>query len=445
MTNTGSVLALLAALAVLLFFVLVVALVVQVRQRNALRDWLAAPDLRATPDGRGAWRDIFSRLQTLHKRERRQHLELGNALERFRLAAQTLPDGVIMLDDRMHIEWFNAAAGAHFALDPQRDIGTLVEQLVRQSEFQRMAAAYRATPERRCVQLRAGNAGGERVLSVMLTPFAATGVLLLSTDVTERIRTEIVHRDFIANVSHELRTPLTVMTGFLEQFASDAPPVGEAARSFLRLMAEQTARMNQLVADLLTLSRLENSGQVERAESIDVAALLCALHAEALALSAGAHTIEIAAAAHDRLRGNAEELRSAFGNLVFNAVRYTPPGGTITLDWRRIDGAPVFSVTDTGIGIAAEHIPRLTERFYRVDKGRTSASGGTGLGLAIVKHVLARHGTTLEIQSVPGKGSRFAARFPALRVPEHREPPAAEPATPLKTMTTTFLHDNPAP
>jgi len=206
-----------------------------------------------------------------------------------------------------------------------------------------------------------------------------------------------------------------VMTGFLEQFTAPEPPQGEAARSFHRLMAEQAERMNRLVADLLTLSRLENSDQPPRDETVDIPALLEGLRTEALALSGGKHTIEIAAAAAGKLRGSADELRSAFGNLVFNAVRYTPPGGTISLAWRRVDGAPVFSVTDTGIGIPTEHIPRLTERFYRIDKGRSTASGGTGLGLAIVKHVLARHGGLLKIESVPGKGSTFSARFPADR------------------------------
>ena len=413
MTGDGNLLPLLLLFALVL--ILAIALAGQMRQRNALRDWLAAPELHAIPDGSGAWREIFSRLQALRKKERKQHLELGNALERFRLAAEALPDGVILLDGHMHIEWLNAAACRHFAFDPARDIGTLAGQLIRQSEFQNLMSAYRAAPVQRSTLLRVGANGSERALSVMLLPFADTGTLLVSTDVTERVRTEVIHRDFIANVSHELRTPLTVMTGFLEQFTAPEPPQGEAARSFHRLMAEQAERMNRLVADLLTLSRLENSDQPPRDETVDIPALLEGLRIEALALSGGKHTIEIAAAAAGKLRGSADELRSAFGNLVFNAVRYTPPGGTISLAWRRVDGAPVFSVTDTGIGIPTEHIPRLTERFYRIDKGRSTASGGTGLGLAIVKHVLARHGGLLKIESVPGKGSTFSARFPADR------------------------------
>lgn len=418
MTGDGTLLPLLLLLLLLLVLVLIlgIALLGQIRQRKALRDWLAAPELHVIPDGSGAWRDIFSRLQALRKKERKQHVELGNALERFRLAAQALPDGVILLDDRMHIEWLNEAACRHFAFDPARDIGTLAGQLIRQSEFQNLTSTYRAAPGQRSTVLRVSANGSERVLSVMLVPFADTGTLLVSTDVSERVRSEAIHRDFIANVSHELRTPLTVMTGFLEQFNAPEPPQGEAARSFHRLMAEQAERMNRLVADLLTLSRLENNDQPPRDETVDIPALIEALRIEALALSGGKHTIEIAAVSAGKLRGSTDELRSAFGNLVFNAVRYTPPGGTITLAWRRVEGAPVFSVTDTGIGIPAEHIPRLTERFYRVDKGRSTAAGGTGLGLAIVNHVLARHGGVLKIDSTPGKGSSFAAKLPGNRL-----------------------------
>jgi two-component system phosphate regulon sensor histidine kinase PhoR len=232
---------------------------------------------------------------------------------------------------------------------------------------------------------------------------------------------EATHRDFIANGSHELRTPLTVITGFLEQFNSDQPPEGEAARSFFGLMTAQAERMNRLVADLLTLSRLENSPQPPRDDTIDMPRMLQALRVEALALSGGQHQIVIDTPCTDQLRGGADEIRSAFGNLVFNAVRYTPAGGTITLSWRHAktptaNHALEFVVTDTGIGISTEHIPRLTERFYRVDKGRSTASGGTGLGLAIVKHILVRHGGQLKIKSEPGQGSVFSACLPASRV-----------------------------
>lgn len=407
------------ALALFLLFpavILLWLLIRQLRQRKMLLDWLAAPDLATIPDGSGGWREVFSRLQRLRKEEIRQQDALQDRLERFRLAAQALPDGVILLNAQAYIEWLNVAACRHFALDIARDVGTLVEQLIRQSEFRNFFAAYRAGVTQEALSLRTGANGAEQVLSIMLIPFAGSRTLLLSRDVTEVARTEAIRRDFVANVSHELRTPLTVITGFLEQFSSERPPAGDAAKTFLRLMTEQTDRMNRLVADLLTLSRLENDSQPPRDETIDVAALVGSLVAEAQALSAGKHAFDTTRVAATQLRGSADEIRSAFGNLVFNAVRYTPAGGQITLVWGAADGCPTFSVTDTGIGIPAEHIPRLTERFYRVDKGRSTAAGGTGLGLAIVKHVLARHGGGLQIQSVSGQGSTFSARLPAERL-----------------------------
>lgn len=404
-----------------MLFLLVLAVILgallarQILQRRALRAWLEAPDRQPIPDGRGAWRAVFSALQQLRKEEKRREATIDATLERFRLAAEALPDGVILLDSQFYIRWLNSAACRQFMLEAERDVGTLAEQLIRQTEFHAFLAAYRSGAVPAPILLRVGINGADRILSVALIAFA-DGTLLLSRDVTELERSKTVHRDFIANVSHELRTPLTVITGFLEQLMAEAAPDAKTAHGFLKLMAEQTERMNRLVADLLTLSRLENDCQPPRDESVDVPAMLTSLIAEARALSGGKHTIAIEMVTPSLLRGNADELRSAFGNLVFNAVRYTPAGGTITLAWRSDDGSPVFAVTDTGIGIPPEHIPRLTERFYRVDKGRSTAAGGTGLGLAIVKHVLARHGGTLQIRSVPGQGSTFSARLPAERL-----------------------------
>lgn len=399
-------LALVVALALLLFG--------QLRQLNALRNWLNAPDT-PIPDGSGAWRDLFSQLQRLRKEETQRFAATRNTLDHFRLAAEALPDGVILLDKDGYIEWLNHAACRHFSLDPARDVGTLIEQLIRQSEFLDYLIAFRRGNAPESLQLRHNGPQGDATYALMLIPFADTGTLLLSRDITELARTETMRRDLVANVSHELRTPLTVITGFLEQFASEHPPEGETARTFFRLMTDQAGRMNRLVGDLLTLSRLENDDQPPRDDTIDVPSLIEALLAEATALSGGQHAFRAGAVAPAKLRGSFEEIRSAFGNLVSNAVRYTPAGGTITLEWKEMPNALVFSVTDTGIGIPAEHLPRLTERFYRVDKGRSVSTGGTGLGLAIVKHVLARHGGSLDIQSTPGKGSIFSAQFPAER------------------------------
>lgn len=394
-----------------LVFVLTAVLIGQLRQRNALRDWLEVPE-RPMPDGRGAWRDLFSRLQRLRKEDGRRFAALRGALDRFQRAAEALPDGVILLDKDGYIEWLNPAGCQHFALNAERDLGTLIEQLIRQTEFLDFLEAFWKGTAPDTLLLKRNGSHPEVSLAVMLIPFADTGTLLLSRDVSDLTRSETIRRDFVANVSHELRTPLTVISGFLEQFTSDHPPAGEAARTFFKLMADQSLRMNRLVDDLLTLSRLENDSQPPRDESVDVPALVDALRDEAIALSAGRHTVRSGEICAARLRGSFDELRSAFGNLVSNAVRYTPAGGTITLAWKLEGNSPCFSVTDTGIGIPPEHIPRLTERFYRVDKGRSTAAGGTGLGLAIVKHVLVRHGGSLRIESFPGQGSTFFARLP---------------------------------
>lgn len=399
----------------LLVAILAAMLIREARQRGALRDWLAAPDQEEIPDGVGPWRDIFSRLQRLGKEQRRESASVAAALERFRLAVQALPDGVILLDGADHIEWLNQAACRQFGLSVERDRGTQIGHLIRQSEFHRLLEFDRRGEPREPSLLRAARPDGEHVLSIDLIPFAGSGTLLLSRDVTDLARVEAMRRDFVANVSHELRTPLTVVSGFIEQFLSPTPPTGEAAAAFFKLMGEQSRRMNCLVADLLTLSRLENDTQPPADELIAMSAMLESLRGEAEALAEGQRTIRVGEVSAGDVRGSSHELRSAFGNLVSNAVRYTPAGGAVTLSWTLEDGCPTLSVTDTGIGIPAEHIPRLTERFYRVDKGRSTSTGGTGLGLAIVKHVLMRHQGSLHIESEIGRGSVFRARLPAER------------------------------
>lgn len=400
----------------LIIIVLAVLLLGQIRQRIALLDWLEAPTQKDIPDGIGPWREIFSRLQRLRKEELRANTSLSDTLERFRLAVQAMPDGVILLDGHEHLEWVNTAACNHFALDASRDIGTQAGHLIRQGKFHKLLESGKQTDRSEPLLLSMGGNRSELVLAILLIPFANAGTLLLSRDVSDLARTDAIRRDFVANVSHELRTPLTVISGFIEQFLSETPPSGDAASGFFRLMADQSARMNRLVADLLTLSQLENDTRPAADEMISMKEMLDALQSEASALAEGRQTIMIGEVSAGDLRGSSHELRCAFGNLVSNAVRYTPAGGTVILNWRMDDGCPTFSVTDTGIGILAEHIPRLTERFYRVDKGRSSATGGTGLGLAIVKHVLLRHQSALVIQSEISRGSTFSARLPAERM-----------------------------
>jgi two-component system phosphate regulon sensor histidine kinase PhoR len=260
-------------------------------------------------------------------------------------------------------------------------------------------------------------------LEVRVIEVERTRLMVITRDITQREQIDAMRRDFIANVSHELRTPLTVVNGFMEMLLDEEHEDEATRRHHLRLMQEQAQRMSRLVEDLLTLSRLESSESSLVEEVVDVQALLREVADDARALSAGRHRVELKPG-RAFLRGNRDELRSAFGNLVSNAIRYTPEGGTITLSWQsEADGGGRFEVQDTGIGVAPEHISRLTERFYRVDKSRSRETGGTGLGLAIVKHVLARHDARLEVRSEVGKGSTFAAVFPPSRIE------AALPAT----------------
>jgi two-component system phosphate regulon sensor histidine kinase PhoR len=284
--------------------------------------------------------------------------------------------------------------------------------LVRQPEFRRHleSADYAAS-----VVVQSDREPG-RTLALSLVPFATDQKLLMARDITDLEAVARMRRDFIASASHELKTPLTVISGFLETLREqdvDAP----SRRRFIELMSGQAASMQRLVGDLMTLSALESEGNPLHEESFAVAPLLDGLVTEARALSQGAHTIAVESSQDAVLLGSREEIASAFGNLVSNAVRYTPAGGTIELSWRLDpDGNGVFAVRDTGIGIAAEHVPRLTERFYRVDRSRSRATGGTGLGLAIVKHVLLRHRAELVIESELDKGSTFAVRWPAARI-----------------------------
>lgn len=405
----------------LLLLLVVGMLGIQLRHRRQLEHWLEDPRAENAPDGWGRWRLLFSRLQQLRKQDQKNLLSLANSRDHFQRTVEALPDGVILLDRSDHIEWINPAAGRLLELDPQRDVGTLVNQLVRQSAFIDALRRFREQGGYRDIEpvlLSPKGTAAWQMLSLQLIPFSAGGVLLLIRDVSDTVRTERLRRDFIANVSHELRTPLTVISGFLEQMTSAEPPEANAAQRFLTLMDEQARRMTRLVEDLLTLSRLENANEPPRQEQVDIPVLIETLVAESRVLSAGRHDIEARQVAACGMSGSTDELRSAFGNLLSNAVRYTPNGGRITVSWLEAEDGLMFSVADTGIGIPEEHLPRLSERFYRVDKGRSNLTGGTGLGLAIVKHVLARHRGVLVIQSDVGKGSIFSARFPlACKVP----------------------------
>jgi two-component system phosphate regulon sensor histidine kinase PhoR len=378
--------------------------IVQLHYLYRLSGWLDNPDSEKLPDGWGAWTDIFSRLYRLRRDDEKNRTELVEWLARFRQAMSLLPDGVVIMDDVLFLEWCNPAAEKHLGLKNSRDKGMRVTNLIRSPDFVDYIVLGRYEHPL-MLTLR------ERKLFVQIIPFENRRQILVTHDVTESERIEMMRRDFIANASHELRTPLTVINGFLEIALSQTNLDPQTRAAHLKLMTEQGHRMQNLVEDMLTLTRLESIDYPLRADRVDVGSLLDQILEEGKALSAGRHTITVEADGPD-VRGSTDELRSAFGNLVSNAVRYTPAGGTITLSWRLGKTGPQFAVRDTGIGIQAEHIHRLTERFYRVDKSRSRETQGTGLGLAIVKHVLLRHDAVLSIESKPEQGSTFIVTFP---------------------------------
>lgn len=374
--------------------------------------WAAATLDADVPEGRGVWAQLFAAIYRRVRVRTAYERDLRHIIERFQQASSAIPDGIVVLNASNRIDWANPRALAQLGLDLKKDRGQPIVNLVRQPEF----LHYLDTGDYGASIIVPSHRDAGRKLALQLVPFASDQKLLMSRDVTELEAVARMRRDFIANVSHEMKTPLTVISGFIETL-QDLDIDERQRMRFLQLMHEQAKNLQRLVADLLTLSALESDQNPVQEERFAVVPLLLALSADAKALSKGEHQIALDIREAASIQGSREELASAFGNLISNAVRYTPPKGTITLGWRvDDDGTGVFSVTDTGIGITAEYLPRLTERFYRVDRSRSRATGGTGLGLAIVKHVLLRHQAELEIASERGKGSTFAARLPAARV-----------------------------
>lgn len=347
------------------------------------------------------WRDL------LHEDERKAK-RIRDRDFRYRQTLALMPQGVTILREDWSIEWVNEAAGRHLGIMPE-DIGKLLFDVVRDERMRRWLFSREfekplvMTPE-----------GSPFILEFTAVAPDLRHTMIVSHDVTERRRLDDMRRDFVANVSHELRTPLTVIGGFLDMECEKGSVPEEMIEYHRSLMREQTRRMKSILDDLLTLSKLENKDEGAAPEEPEVVAmpkLVEDVVREGRALSMGRH--EITCEVEDvSVIGYADELRSAVMNLVSNAVRYTPQGGTVAVTWKRVGTGAVLAVKDTGIGIDPKHIPRLTERFYRVDKGRSRSVGGTGLGLAIVKHTVRRNGATLEIESAPGKGSTFSMRFP---------------------------------
>jgi two-component system phosphate regulon sensor histidine kinase PhoR len=383
---------------------------------DALRGWRLMRWLRGAHEGpaprdAGFWGEIGYRIErSLRALERSAEIE-RTRLSQFVSAMEASPNGVLLLDGGDQIEWCNSRAAEHFGLDPRRDRRQPVTNLIRSPEFVGYLQAGDFDDPLTLHPLR-----GPGSLQVLIRRYDDDLKLVLSQDLTERERADQMRRDFVANVSHEIRTPLTVLSGFLETLRN--LPLTEVERKrVMALMSQQAARMGGLVADLLALARLEGSPRPGGDRWLSVDALFLHVEAEARALSAGRHQIEIATTTGAEIAGDEGELQSALGNLASNAVRYTPDGGRIELGWRIADdGSGEIAVTDTGPGIARVHLPRLVERFYRVDSSRSRESGGTGLGLAIVKHVMQRHGGELDVASELGKGSTFKLVFPAVRV-----------------------------
>ncbi len=364
------------------------------------------------PIGAGAWEDVFATIYHEQRRHNRSKIQLSSALDRFRHAASALPDGVVLLDDDNKIEWCNKPAEQQLGLMLKQDINKPIVYLVRNAEFIKYLEHHvDIEPIKLKSWIRL-----DVTLEIQLVAFGSSQKLLISRDVSQQEKLEHMRRDFIANVSHELRTPLTVVGGFLETLSDMDGAVPENLRNYFGMMQEQTSRMRLLIEDLLTLSQLESGATSLDEAELDVYALLSNILNEAKSLSNGQHTISLEANQTLALVASNQELHSAFGNLVGNAVRYTPDGGSISIKWEEINQEAIFSVTDTGLGIEQQHIDRLTERFYRVDRSRSRGTGGTGLGLSIVKHILNRHQARLEIISEYGKGSTFKAVFPKTRI-----------------------------
>jgi len=394
-----------------LWFMLVFVFVLLVRhawQLHKLGEWLGDKRLEAIPEGTGIWDDVFSRLYQMVKKHNQTKQKLATQLLQMEQATAALPEGVVILNEVNRIEWFNPIARQHFDFNSEHDVMQDITYLVRQPEF---IGYLQKSDFSKPLMMRPAR-HDNMVVSIKLISYGVNKRLLISRDITQFERIESMRRDFVANVSHELRTPLTVVNGFVENL-QDMPDLGnDSARQALGLMSEQTRRMENLVADLLVLSRLESNHNPLRHEIIDISRLLDEVCQGGRLLSNEKHDLRLEMKDNTKMLGNREELRSAFDNLLGNAIRYTPEGGLITLRWNEQGGQQIFSVKDSGIGIPAQHISRLTERFYRVDSSRSRETGGTGLGLAIVKHIAMRHQATLEIFSEEGKGSTFSLVFP---------------------------------
>ncbi|MGQ0836150.1 MAG: phosphate regulon sensor histidine kinase PhoR [Gammaproteobacteria bacterium] len=373
--------------------------------------WLRHRSQVDPPDAGGLWGDVVAQVVRLHRRKRYHKQRLIQLFRQLRRSTAALPDGVVVLGAELEILWFNRTAWQLLDLRRPADLGLRIDNLLRQPEFTR----YVRSGEFDQPVVVQPDAASDRYLAVQIVPYGEGQRLLLVRDVSRQMRLEAMRKDFIANASHELRSPLTVISGYLETLSQDSA-LDSDLQAPLAEMRRQAERMTGIIRDLLELSKLEGDDREVGGRPIEIAPLLALLRKDVLARAEHPQEVRVRVDSRARLVGDEPEIHTAFSNLVDNAAKYTPPHGSIEMRWWTDDAGGHFSVTDTGIGIPAEHIPRLTERFYRVDAGRSRATGGSGLGLAIVKHVLQRHGATLEIESTLGEGSTFTCHFPARRV-----------------------------
>jgi two-component system phosphate regulon sensor histidine kinase PhoR len=373
--------------------------------------WLRLRSQIDPPDLGGVWGDIVAQVVRLHRRKQFHKQRLIQLFRELRRSTAALPDGVIILSPQREIVWFNRQAARLLGLKRPMDVGLRIDNLIRSPEFvlylhgDDFAMPLLIRPP---VQL-------DLYLALQVVPYGGGQSLLLVRDVTRQMRLEAMRKDFVANASHELRTPLTVISGYLDTLADDSS-IDPAWSGPIRDMRAQAQRMNAIIADLLVLSRLESTDGEAPRDAIDVPNMLERMHRDALASADRPRQVVLELESGDGLFGAGHELESAFTNLLVNGMKYTPAEGTVRIRWWVDAEGAYFSVTDSGIGIPAEHIPRLTERFYRVDAGRSRGQGGSGLGLAIVKHALQRHGGWLDVQSTEGRGSTFTCHFPPLRI-----------------------------
>jgi len=373
--------------------------------------WLRHRNFADPPDVGGVWGEIIAQVVRLHRRKRFHKQRFVQLMRQLQRSTAALPNGVVILNAQREIVWFNRMAARLLELRSTADLGLRIDNLLREPEFVR----YLGRQDYSNPVVIRPTMGEDTYLSLQVAPYGDGQLLLLVSDVSRQMRLEAVRRDFVANASHELRSPLTVISGYLETLAQD-PALDQDLLAPVAEMRRQAERMTQIIRDLIELSRLEETDEIVGGAPIDVAALLSLLRKDVLARPVRPQEVRVRIESAVRLIGDEPEIHSAFSNLVDNAAKYTPPEGSIEMRWWTDEEGGHFAVTDTGFGIPSEHIPRLTERFYRVDAGRSRATGGSGLGLAIVKHVLQRHGARLEVQSTLGEGSSFICHFPAERL-----------------------------